>query len=405
MPPLGALRLLPVERRVRLPRPAPGRPGADAHAARPDARAHPPGGRAPVRRGGRPALVERHERPAASGPAARTTCCGSPTRSPQYVETTGDRADPRRAGPVPRGARPCRPGRPRPTGCRPSPSETGTLFEHCVRADRRGAHRRRARPAAHRELRLERRLQPRRPRGTRRERLRRLVPPRRPRRVRAAVRGAGRRRARGALPRRARAARGDARAELGRRVVPARVLRRRHAARLVPERRGADRLGRADLGRPLRRRAAEARRARHGRRARPPRAARLRRHPAPLAAVRPHGARPGLHQGLHPGGPRERRPVHARGARGSSSRSRGSGAATRRSSSSTCSTRSTTRGRAGEVEHVHDRALRGRRRRLRPPGAPRARRLDLVHRLGRLDVPRRAGGDPRPRAPRDRPSR
>ena len=38
---------------------------------------------------------------------------------------------------------------------------------------------------------------------------------------------------------------------------------------------------------------------------------------------------------------------------------------------------------------VHDRALRGRGRRLRPPGAPRARRLDLVHRLGRLDVPGR----------------
>ena len=49
---------------------------------------------------------------------------------------------------------------------------------------------------------------------------------------------------------------------------------------------------------------------------------------------------------------------------------------------------------------LQGRALRHRGRRLRPPGAHRPGRLDLVHRLGRMDVPRRAGEHPRPEAPR-----
>ena len=50
------------------------------------------------------------------------------------------------------------------------------------------------------------------------------------------------------------------------------------------------------------------------------------------------------------------------------------------------------------------RAVRPRRRRLRPPRARRARRLDLVHRLGRLDVPRRPREHPRAARAAARPS-
>ena len=65
--------------------------------------------------------------------------------------------------------------------------------------------------------------------------------------------------------------------------------------------------------------------------------------PAPGAALRPHGARPGLHQGLPTRSPRERWTVHPRGAMGRPRAGASSAAETRRWSSSTCSTRSTTR--------------------------------------------------------------
>ena len=50
----------------------------------------------------------------------------------------------------------------RSTTCRRSSDEHGSVYEHCLRALRRGVHRRRARPAADRHRRLERRDEPRR---------------------------------------------------------------------------------------------------------------------------------------------------------------------------------------------------------------------------------------------------
>jgi cyclic beta-1,2-glucan synthetase len=61
---------------------------------------------------------------------------------------------------------------------------------------------------------------------------------------------------------------------------------------------------------------------------------------------------------------------------------------------------------AGGDAQVQGRALRRGRRRLRRPPAHGARRVDVVHGLGRLDVPRGAGIHPRlPPARRDAPDR
>ena len=116
------------------------------------------------------------------------------------------RGRPRRARAVPGGAA-ARPGRA--GGLRPAARVRGARL--ALRAlparDRQGPDRRRARPAAHRQRRLERRHEPRGLAGPRREHLARLLPARRPRRVRAALRRARRRRARRALPPRGRPAR------------------------------------------------------------------------------------------------------------------------------------------------------------------------------------------------------
>ena len=88
---------------------------------------------------------------------------------------------------------------------------------------------------------------------------------------------------------------------MGRRVVPARVLRRRHAARIGAERRVQDRLDRAVVGGAVRRGSAALRRARDGRGPHGARRARIAA-PAPArSAVRSVGAGSRVHQGYPPG--------------------------------------------------------------------------------------------------------
>ena len=88
------------------------------------------------------------------------------------------------------------------TTCPRSPSEHGSVYEHCLRALRRGVHRGRARPAADRHRRLERRHEPRRRRGQGRERLAGLVPDRDPARASPSARDArGDAGGRGGVPR------------------------------------------------------------------------------------------------------------------------------------------------------------------------------------------------------------
>ena len=71
------------------------------------------------------------------------------------------------------------------------------------------------------------------------------------------------------------------------------------------------------------------------------------------------------------------------------------GSGDRRWSCSTCSTRSTTPPRRRRSPRYRVEPYVVGRRRLQRTAAHRPRRLDLVHRLGRLAVPRRPGSDPR----------
>ena len=205
-----------------------------------------------------------------SGRGLRTRCSDDllwlPYVVAEYVRATGDAGVldervPFLEGAAARGRRArSRTGQPRVS------AEDGTLFEHCVRAIDKGLTARRARPAADRHRRLERRHEPRRPGRTRREHVARLLPARRARATSPAVRRAAATRPRATRYRdEARRLGRAARAGVGRRVVPARVLRRRHAARIGAERRVPHRLDRAVVGRALGRGAAAVRRARDGR--------------------------------------------------------------------------------------------------------------------------------------------
>ncbi len=103
LPVLGAVGVLPVGRRLRVPRPAPGRHGPGPRRARDHPRAHPARGLAPVPRGRRPALVA-----SAGGPRHPHADLRRPglaaVRRRLLHRRHRRRGDPRRAGPLPEGA-------------------------------------------------------------------------------------------------------------------------------------------------------------------------------------------------------------------------------------------------------------------------------------------------------------
>ncbi len=231
--------------------------------------------------------------------------------------------------------------------------------------------------------------------GEGRERLARLVPPHQSLGVRPLRRDARRARAGDALAdagARDQGGGGDRR--LGRRLVPPRLLRRRHAARLGRRRRMPHRRHRAVVGGDLGRRGARAGAAGDGGGRAAPGAPRRRPRPPLHAALRPHAARPRLHQGVPAGDAGERRPVHPRGDL-VADRLRGArrGGQRRRALRHPQPDQPCEHARRGLP--LQGRALRRRRRRLCRAAARRPRWLELVHRLGRLDVPRRHRVAPR----------
>ena len=175
LPPVGAQRLLPVGRRLRLPRPAAGRHGAGprrAAASRASsccAARRTSSAKATCSTGG----IRR--RAAACARTARTTTSGCRTPRPatwrapaipacwtrRSSSSTAARSTPR-TSPT--------------TTCRRARAKRASLYEHCVRAIEHGAALRRARPAADRLRRLERRHEPGRRERQGRKRLAGLLP-------------------------------------------------------------------------------------------------------------------------------------------------------------------------------------------------------------------------------------
>jgi cyclic beta-1,2-glucan synthetase len=177
--------------------------------------------------------------------------------------------------------------------------------------DRARPHGGRARVAAVRERRLERRDEPRGDRRSRRERVARLVSLRDAHSLCRRERAHGRHGPGGdAATPGGRAARRSRGGRVGRGMVPARILRRRHAARIGRACRVPDRLPRPVLGGPLVGGGQAAGRLGDGGGGAVPGTGAGRTDPSPHAALRGPRAGPRLHPRLPSGHPGKRWPVH-----------------------------------------------------------------------------------------------
>ena len=318
LPLLGAQRLLPVRRRVRFPRPAAGLHGDDACRARTGARQqlllcaahqfvegdvqhwwHPP-------------------QTAACAPHCSDDYLWLPLATSRYVLATADTGVlDERVGYVE--------GRPlharrgvllRPAAARSEQHDT--LYEHCVRAIEHSRAARRARPAADRQRRLERRHEPRRREGAGREHLAGLLLLRG---AAALCRGRHAASTTSAFARRCDEEAGQAAQALEQHGWDGAWYRRAYFDDGTPLGSAGNDECRIDSiaqSWSVLSGAAPARAPRAGDGlARPASGApRCRPDPAARAAVRQVAARPRLHQGLRARRARKRRPVHARGGLG-----------------------------------------------------------------------------------------
>ena len=189
------------------------------------------------------------------------------------------------------------------------------------------------------------------------------------------------------LPGRGRARAPEHRAAwLGRRLVSPRLFRRRHAARIGEQHRMPDRFDRAKLVGSVRRRRCRTRAPGHAGRGSAAGAPRPGADPAARSALRQVGPGPRLHQGLRAGRAGKWRAIHpcrdlgGDGVRGPWATAARLGTHDHDQPGEPCEL-------PAAIGDLQGGALCRRGRRLRARAPHRPRRLDLVHRLGRLDVP------------------